>query len=76
MIKTLADLLQTESKHVNNGYCYSTFPYSCHITEALTHAKHYKAPINPTITRESNRVTITIKPVKGNRKPFIITLWY
>lgn len=78
MTKTLADLLRVESKHVNGGYCYSTFPYSCGIEEALTYAKGYRAPHNPTITRGDNEVTIEIKPLKGSgkRKPMVIKLWW
>ena len=75
---TLADLLKLEAKNVNNGFCYSTYPYPCFINEALTYAKHLKAPHNPTITRVEGLVTIEIKPLKGSgkRKPLIIKLWY
>ena len=78
MNKTLADLLKTESKHVNDGFCYSTYPYPCHITEALVYAKNYTIPNNPTITRSDNEVIISLKPRKGSRKrkPMIIKLWY
>jgi hypothetical protein len=82
MIKTLADLLKAEAKHVNNGFCYSTYPYACCIDEALIDAKRYKAPTNPTITRIDNdkitETTIELKPLPGSRKrkPFTITLYW
>ena len=81
-MKTLADLLKQEAQKVNNGFCYSTYPYSCFITEALTHAAHYQAPSNPTITHTEDgkiiETKISIPPMKGSykRKPLTITLYW
>jgi hypothetical protein len=78
MIKTLSDLLAQESKRINNGFCYCTYPFPCSISEALVYAKHYTAPADPLITREDNRTTIQIKPMKGSgkRKAYTIVLWW
>jgi hypothetical protein len=74
--RTLANLLEDESNRFN-GFCYSTFPFSCFIAESLTHANHYQFPANPVITREDRKTTILIPPIKGSRarKPLSITLW-
>lgn len=82
MERTLADLLKTEAAKVNDGFCYSTYPYSCSIAEALTYAKHFTAPANPTITRTDDgkliETVISIPPIKGSgkRKPYKITLYW
>ena len=82
MKTTLADLLKQEAQKVNNGFCYSTYPYPCFIEEALSHARHYQSPGNPTITHTDDgkliKTVISIPPMKGSykRKPFNITLYW
>jgi hypothetical protein len=77
-IKTLADLLKEESRNLV-GFVYSSFPFSCGLGEAITHTTKTQAPppAQMDITREPNRVTISIKPLKGSRKrkPLVIKLW-
>lgn len=83
-IKTLADLLKQEAAYVNNGFCYSTFPYACCMDEAITHSKHLAAPpaSRLTITRtdddKKKESKIEIKPIPGSRKrkPMVITLYW
>jgi hypothetical protein len=81
--KTLADLMREEAKRINNGFCYSTWPYPCSIGESLGHARHYQAPANPKITHtEEGRlvqteIEIKPRPGSGKRKPLTINLyWY
>jgi hypothetical protein len=78
MKKTMNELLTTEAQRINNGYCYCSRPYPCTIMEALAHFRKFDAPDDPSIEREHNRTTITVKPLKGSgkRKPYIITLWW
>ena len=75
---TLAQLIKTESKNLR-GFVYSSYPYPCGLTEAMTHTDRHQAPppSRCSITRTPDLVTIEIKPLKGSgrRKPMIIKLW-
>ena len=77
-MQTLADLLSEEAKKLD-GFVYSSFPYSCGMTEALMHAKKCVKPPKDRVDihREAKKVTIKIKPRKGSRKRklFTIRLW-
>ena len=76
--KTLASLLAFEAFGLD-GFVYSSWPYSCGLTEACLHAKRYQCPppSRVDIEREDKQVTIKIKPPRGSgkRKPFTIRLW-
>jgi len=83
MTKTLADLLSAEAHLLEiespRGFVYSSYPYSCGMTEALGHAKRHPYPTarQLSISREPCMTRIEIKPLKGSglRKPFVIRLW-
>jgi len=83
-IKTLADLLKQEARYVNNGFCYSNFPYPCMVDEAMTDARRFTAPPESrmTITRiddeHKRESVIEIKPMPGSRKrkPITINLYW
>ena len=75
---TLADLLYAEAKRFDS-FVYSSFPYSCGMTEALGYARKCAMPskCQLKIEHEPARTIITIKPLKGSgrRKPLVIRLW-
>ena len=74
--ESLADLLKREAKLVNGGFCYSTYPFSCGIAEALAHSEKIPAPVDPIITRKENETVIEIKSKDKRRKPMVIKLWW
>jgi hypothetical protein len=78
MKRTFANLLRTEAQRLK-GFVYSSFPYSCGMTEALVYARRYDLPSDKrlTISRGERATTIQIKPRPGTRKrkPLTVRLW-
>jgi hypothetical protein len=72
---SLADVIKEEAQRLD-GFVYSSFPYSCGLTEALTHAARYSKPTNGqlSIERQASATTIQIKPRKGSRRRKLLTI--
>jgi len=74
-MKSLKEILISESRKLK-GFVYSTWPYSCGLTEALSHAGSAILAHEPQVEREDTKIKITLKGRKGTRsRPFTITLW-
>ena len=78
MKQTMVEFLRGEMKHLN-GMIYFNKPYSCCEAEAFSYFRGFDAPDpkRTEINREDKQITITIKPIPGNRvrKPFVIKMW-
>lgn len=72
--ESLAGFLLEESKNVNKGFCYYSYPWNCCRDEMITYARHFPQPKEGEyrITRnETDKLiesVVEIKPPKGSRK--------
>ena len=74
-MKSLKEILISESRRFK-GFVYSTWPYSCGLTEALSHAGSAILAHEPQVEREDTKTNIILKGRKGTRsRPLKITLW-
>ena len=74
-MQSLKEILISESRELK-GFVYSTWPYSCGLTEALSHAGSAILAHEPQVIREETKTKIILKGRKGTRKrPLTITLW-
>ena len=74
-MKSLKEILICESRKLK-GFVYSTWPYSCGLTEALSHAGTATLAHEPQIIREDTKIDIILQGRKGTRaRPRTITLW-
>lgn len=74
-MKSLKEILVSESRKLK-GFVYSIWPYSCGLSEALSHAGSVILAHEPQVIREESKINITLKGRKGTRsRPLTITLW-
>lgn len=76
----LGDFLAHQAHAIDKGgtkFVYSSYPFSCGLTEALTHTKAFQYPEKAKVDVKADRVTISLDPIKGSgkRKKLIIKLW-
>lgn len=74
-MKSLREILITESRGLK-GFVYSSWPFSCGLPEALSHAGSLILAHQPQVIKEDSKVNIILKGRKGTRRrPLTITLW-
>ncbi len=74
-MKSLKKILFSEGQKLN-GFVYSTWPFSCGLPEAMTHAGSLILAHEPEIKREETKIDITLQGRRGTRaRPRTITLW-